>query len=128
MKIIITKATPLKVTVNGQELNRSFAEEVLLPLCVNAQGDNDAAIVNVAKAFDGAGLNLLGSPKAVRLFTQFKIQEHESNTRREAEAQAHAERCAQPTREEIAKKQAEREDKAAAIRAHGQQMRATRGR
>lgn len=64
MNIEITAVTQAKVTINGQALAREYAESILLPLMVAAQGKNSPAILKVAQAFATAGLSLKAVPAA----------------------------------------------------------------
>lgn len=126
MNIIITAVTPESVTINGQELARGYAESILLPLMVAAQGQNHAAIIKVAEAFDTAGLALEAAPEASRIYRSHKITKQAERERLLAEARANAERCREPSRQEIAEQIAKREQMAREIREHGERLRAAR--
>lgn len=128
MNITITAVTPAKATINGQPLAREYAEGVLLPLLVAAQGKDHANIQKMAQAFATAGLSLQASPEAVRVYRDHLAEQAQLEARQRAEAQAHAERCHIPTPKEIAERKAERERKAQAIRDHGATVRAQLGR
>lgn len=128
MKITVSNVTPETVSIHGQTLAREYAELVLLPLLVAAEGQNHPAIVKVAEAFATAGLSLEGSPEASRLYRSHKHQQRVEQERLKAEAEAHARRCHVPTPQEIAQQIAERERKAREIREHGERLRAARGR
>lgn len=128
MNIIITAVTPAKATINGQPLAREYAEAVLLPLLVAAQGKDQSGVLKVAQAFASAGLSLQASPVAVRVYWDHLAEQAQLEARRLAESQAHAARCHIPTPKEIAERKAERERKAQAIRDHGAQVRSQLGR
>lgn len=128
MKITVSCVTPENVTINGQELARSYAESILLPLMVAAQGQNHAAIIKVAEAFDTAGLTLEGVPEVSRIYQGHKVQKQAERERLLAESRANAERCREPSRQEIAEQIAKREQMAREIREHGERLRAARGR
>lgn len=127
MNITITAVTPAKATINGQPLAREYAEGVLLPLLVAAQGKDHANIQKMAQAFATAGLSLQASPEAVRVYRDHLAEQAQLAARQRAEAQAHAERCHIPTPKEIAERKAERERKAQAIRDHGARIRSQLG-
>lgn len=127
MNITITAVTPTKATINGQPLVREYAEGVLLPLLVAAQGRDHAGVFKVAKAFALAGLSLEASPVASRVYRGHLAEQAQLEARQHAESQAHAERCHVPTPQEIAEKKAERERKAQAIRDHGARLRSQLG-
>jgi hypothetical protein len=128
MNIIITAVTPAKVTLNGQALAREYAETILLPLLVAAQGQNEASVIKVAEAFASAGLSLSGAPVAFRVYKEHLTERAAFEARQRAEAKANAARCRVPTPKEIAESRAKRERDAAAIRAHGAAIRAANGR
>lgn len=128
MSITITAVTPTKATINGQLLAREYAEGVLLPLLVAAQGKDQSGVLKVAQAFASAGLSLQASPMAVRVYRDHVAEQAQLEARQRAEAQAHASRCHIPTPKEIAERKAERERKAQAIRDHGAQIRSQLGR
>ncbi len=128
MNIAITAVTPQSVTINGQELAREYVETVLLGLLVASAGENHAGIVKVAEAFALAGLSLEAHPKASRLYDGHRIEKQREKERLEAEVRAHAERCREPSRQEIAEYRAEKERRAREIREHGARLRAARGR
>jgi hypothetical protein len=128
MNIIITAVTPAKATINGQPLAREYAEGVLLPLLVAAQGKDHAGILKMAQAFTTAGLSVKGSPMAMRIYRDHLTEQAQLEARRLAEAQEHAERCRVPTPQEIAEKKAARIAEAARIREQGAAIRAQLGR
>lgn len=123
----ITAVTPETVCIHGQTLAREYAETVLLGLLVASEGENHAGIVKVAEAFVEAGLSLEAHPKASRLFAAHVLEKQREKERLEAEARAHAERCREPSRQEIAEYRAEKERRAREIREHGARLRAARG-
>lgn len=127
MKITVSNVTPETVSIHGQTLAREYAELVLLPLLVAAEGQNHPAIVKVAEAFATAGLSLEGSPEASRVYRLHQNQQRAERERLQAEAKAHAERCRVKTADEIAQEIAERERKAREVREHGARLRAANG-
>jgi len=128
MNIAITAVTPESVTLNGQELARGYAESILLPLLVASQGQNHSGIIKVAEAFDTAGLALDAVPEASRIYRSHTITKQAERERLLAEARANAERCREPSPQEIAEYRAEKERRAREIREHGARLRAARGR
>ncbi|MBU3054953.1 hypothetical protein [Pseudomonas indica] len=128
MNITITAVTPTKATINGQPLAREYAEGVLLPLLIAAQGKDHAGIFKVAQAFAIASLPLGASPIAARVYREHLAEQAQLEARQRAEAQAHAERCRVPSPQEIAENKAKRERQAQAIREHGERLRAQLGR
>ncbi|RMH97543.1 hypothetical protein [Stutzerimonas nitrititolerans] len=126
--INITAVTPETVCIHGQTLAREYAETVLLGLLIASEGENHAGIVKVAEAFTGAGLSLEAHPKASRLYAGHVHEKQREKERLEAEARAHAERCREPSRQEIAEYHAEKARRAREIREHGARLRAARGR
>lgn len=122
MNINVSNVTDTKATVCGQEVTREYAENILLPMLVSTAKSNQSAIV---KAFDEAGLSIKAAPDAAREYALEKRREAEERARMLAEANAHAERLRVPTAREIAQAKADREARAAAIREHGERIRAT---
>lgn len=121
MNINVSNVTDTQATVCGQEVTREYAENILLPMLVSTAKSKQGAIV---KAFDEAGLSITAVPDAAREYALEKRKEAEERARMLAEAAAHAERCRVPTEREIAQAKADREARAAAIREHGQRIRA----
>lgn len=121
MNINVSNVTDTKATVCGQEVTREYAENILLPMLVSTAKSNRSAIV---KAFDEAGLSIKAAPEAAREYALEKRREAEERARMLAEANAHAERLRVPTAREIAQARADREARAAAIREHGERIRA----
>ncbi|RFF62194.1 hypothetical protein D0A22_15755 [Stutzerimonas stutzeri] len=126
MNINITAVTPETANVNGQELARSYVESILLPLMVASKGQNHAAIIKVAQAFDNAGLSLEAIPEASRVYRGHLLEQQREKERLQAEARANAERCREPSRQEIAEYHAEKERKAREIREHFARVRTQR--
>ncbi|MBK59836.1 hypothetical protein N8H22_04935 [Stutzerimonas stutzeri] len=126
MNINITAVTPETANVNGQELARSYVESILLPLMVASKGQNHAAIIKVAQAFDNAGLSLEAIPEASRIYRGHLLEQQREKERLQAEARANAERCREPSRQEIAEYHAEKERKAREIREHFARVRTQR--
>lgn len=128
MNINITDVTPEAANVNGQEIARSYVETILLPLMVASKGQNRAAIIKVVQAFDNAGLSLEAIPEATRIYRGHLIEKQREAERLQAEARANAERCREPSRQEIAEYHAEKERRAREIREAGARIRAANGR
>lgn len=126
MSIIITAVTPNTVEIHGQTLAREYAELVLLPLMVASKGQNHAGVIPVIQAFNTAGLSLEGVPEAAQIYKAHQIEQQRERDQRAAEAAAHAERCSEPSAKEIAEYHAEKQRRAAEIRAHGAAIRAAR--
>ncbi len=126
MNINITAVTPETANVNGQELARSYAESILLPLMVASKGQNHAAVIKVVQAFDTAGLSLEATPEASRIYRGHLLEQQREKERLQAEARANAERCREPSRQEIAEYHAEKERKAREIREHFARVRTQR--
>lgn len=124
MKITITKVLKNEVTVSGQPLNREYVEGVMLPLLMAQCGKNNGAKFNVIKAFDEAGLSLKAIQEDALTYFETKRREAEKKAREQAEAEAHAARFRVPTDREWAQAKADREARAAAIREHGDRVRA----
>ncbi|WP_150547297.1 hypothetical protein [Pseudomonas marincola] len=124
MNVEIT--TPLKneVTISGQKLSREYAENILLPMLVAQCQTAKAKQFEIVKIFSEAGLSLSAIPDVAREFRQDQAEKAAERLRRQAEAQAHAERCRVATPRELAELKAQREARAAAIREHGEQVRA----
>lgn len=124
MKLNIENVTDSSVTVNAQPLARPYVEEVLFPLMVATQGQNETKVVHIAEAFDAAGLSLAAAPSALRTLREYQQEQRIREEKARQEAAWHEERCRIPTLEEIAQKRAERASRDAAIRAHGERIRA----
>lgn len=127
MKININAVTPNTVDINGQTLAREYVEQVLLPLLVASKGENHSGIIQVIQAFAEADLSLEAVPHASRIYQGHLYQQSQEKARLAAEAAANAERCREPSAQELAEYHAEKERRAAAIRAHGAAIRAARG-
>ncbi|EKT4529852.1 hypothetical protein [Pseudomonas asiatica] len=124
MKITITKVLKNEVTVSGQPLNREYVEGVMLPLLMAQCGKNNGAKFNVIKAFDEAGLSLKAIQEDALTYFEAKREEADRKAREQREADEHAERLREWSPREIAQAKAKREAKAAAIREHGERVRA----
>lgn len=124
MQITITKVLKNEVTVSGQVLNREYVENVMLPLLMAQCGRNNGAKFGVIKAFEEAGLSLKAIQDDALTYFETKRQEVERKAREQREANERAERLREPTPRELAQAKADKEAKAAAIRAHGARMRA----
>ncbi|HDS1691926.1 TPA: hypothetical protein QEM72_002420 [Pseudomonas putida] len=126
MKITITKVLKNEVTVSGQTLNREYVENIMLPMLVAQCGTVKGQQFEIVKAFDEAGLSLQAIPVVAREYRQHQYEDAQEKARKQAEANAHAERCRVPTDREIAQAKHDREARAAAIKAHGQKILAAR--
>ena len=128
MNITITKVLKNEVTVSGQTLNREYVENVMLPLLMAQCGRNNGAKFGVIKAFDEAGLSLKAiSEDAVTYFETKRVQKAERE-KLQREADERAERLREPTPRELAQAKADKEERAAAHRAHAQKILAARSR
>ncbi|MFJ2323308.1 hypothetical protein [Pseudomonas sp. NPDC087817] len=128
MNITITKVLKNEVTVSGQTLNREYVENVMLPLLMAQCGRNNGAKFGVIKAFDEAGLSLKAIQEdAVTYFETKRVQKAERE-KLQREADERAERLREPTPRELAQAKADREERAAAHRAHAQKILAARSR
>lgn len=124
MKINITKVLKNEVTISGQTLNREYVENIMLPMLVAQCGAVKGRQFEVAKAFDEAGLSLAAIPDVAREYRQDKYAKATERARLQAEADANAERCRQWSPRELAQAKADRAAQAAAIREHGERIRA----
>lgn len=124
----ITKVLKNEVTVSGQTLNREYVENVMLPLLMAQCGRNNGAKFGVIKAFDEAGLSLKAiSEDALTYFETKRVQKAERE-KLQREADERAERLREPTPRELAQAKADKEERAAAHRAHAQKILAARSR
>lgn len=124
----ITKVLKNEVTVSGQTLNREYVENVMLPLLMAQCGRNNGAKFGVIKAFDEAGLSLKAIQEdAVTYFETKRVQKAERE-KLQREADERAERLREPTPRELAQAKADKEERAAAHRAHAQKILAARSR
>lgn len=124
MKITITKVLKNEVTVSGQTLNREYVENIMLPMLIAQCGTVKGQQFEIVKAFDEAGLSLQAIPVVAREYRQHLYQEAQEKAQREAEARWHQERCRVPTDREMAQAKADRDARNAAIREHGERIRA----
>ncbi|MNJ21071.1 hypothetical protein D3C77_154160 [compost metagenome] len=124
MKITITKVLKNEVTVSGQTLSREYVEAIMLPVLVAQCGTVRGRQFEIVKAFDEAGLSLAAIPDVAREYAIEKAEKARERLRQQAEASAHAERLREATPRELAQAKAEREARAAAIREHGERVRA----
>ena len=128
MNITITKVLKNEVTVSGQTLSREYVENVMLPLLMAQCGRNNGAKFGVVKAFDEAGLSLKAiSEDALTYFETKRVQKAERE-KLQREADERAERLREPTPRELAQAKADKEERAAAHRAHAQKILAARSR
>ncbi|MCO2186077.1 hypothetical protein FA385_17395 [Pseudomonas aeruginosa] len=128
MNITITKVLKNEVTVSGQTLSREYVENVMLPLLMAQCGRNNGAKFGVVKAFDEAGLSLKAIQEDALTYFETKRQEVERKAREQREANERAERFREPTPRELAQAKADKEERAAAHRAHAQKILAARSR
>ena len=128
MNITITKVLKNEVTVSGQPHAREYVENVMLPLLVAQCGTVKGRQFEIVKAFDEAGLSLQAIPDVAREYRQDQYQKAQEQARRQAEANAHAERCREWSPRELAQLKADREARAAAISAHAQKILGARSR
>jgi hypothetical protein len=124
MKITITKVLKNEVTVSGQTLSREYVENIMLPMLVAQCATVQARKFEIIKAFAEAGLSLSAVPEVAREYATDKAEQTRERLRQQAEANAHAERCSVSTPRELAQVKAKREERAAAIRAQGERIRA----
>jgi len=124
MKITITKVLKNEVTVSGQTLNREYVENIMLPVLVAQCGTVKGQQFEIVKTFDEAGLSLQAIPDVAREYRQDQYQKAQEKARKQAEADAHAARCRVPTDREWAQAKADKTARDAAIREHGERIRA----
>lgn len=125
MKITITKVLKNEVTICSQILSREYVENILLPMLVAQCGTVKGQQFEIVKAFDEAGLSLQAIPVVAREYRQHLYEDAQEKARKQAEADAHAARCRVPTDREWAQVKAERAERAAAIRAQAERVRAS---
>lgn len=126
MNITITNVLKDEVTVSGQTLGREYVENVMLPMLMAQCGRNNGAKFGVIKAFDDAGLSLKTIQEDAQVYFMTKRQEAAQKAREQQEANERAERLREWSPRELAQAKADKEERAAAIRAHGQQIMAAR--
>lgn len=128
MQINITNVLKDEVTVSGQTLRREYVENIMLPMLVAQCATVQSRKLEIVKAFAEAGLSLDAVPEAAREYAIDKSEKARLRLRQQAEADAHAERCRVATPRELAQAKADREERAAAHRAHAQKILAARSR
>ena len=128
MQITITNVLKDEVTVSGQPLRREYVENIMLPMLVAQCATVQSRKLEIVKAFAEAGLSLDAVPEAAREYAVDKSEKARLRLRQLAEADAHAERCHVATPRELAQVKADREERAAAHRAHAQKILAARSR
>ncbi|WP_338724924.1 hypothetical protein [Pseudomonas juntendi] len=128
MNITITKVLKNEVTVSGQTLNREYVENVMLPLLMAQCGRNNGAKFGVIKAFDEAGLSLKAIQEDALTYFETKRAQKAEREKLQREADERAERLREPTPRELAQAKADKEERAAAHRAHAQKILAARSR
>lgn len=126
MQISITKVLKDEVTVCGQTQTREYVESIMLPMLVAQCGTVRARQFEIVRAFEEAGLSLAAVPDVAREYASDKVAKAREKARRQAEADAHAERLREWTPRELAQAKADREARAAAIREHGAKILAAR--
>ncbi|MBH3426509.1 DUF6971 family protein [Pseudomonas alkylphenolica] len=124
MQITITKVLKNEVTVSGQTLSREYVEAIMLPVLIAQCGTVRGRQFEIVKAFDEAGLSLAAIPEVAREYAIDKAEKARERLRQQAEANAHAERLREATPRELAQAKADKEARAAAIREHGERVRA----
>lgn len=120
----ITKVLKNEVTICGQTQTREYVENIMLPMLVAQCGTVKGRQFEIVKTFDEAGLSLQAIPDVAREYRQDQYQKAQEKARKQAEADAHAERCREHTPREIAQAKHDREARAAAIREHSARVRA----
>ncbi|MFL1514043.1 hypothetical protein [Pseudomonas prosekii] len=128
MQINITNVLKDEVTVSGQTLRREYVENIMLPMLVAQCATVQSRKLEIVKVFAEAGLSLDAVPEAAREYAVDKSEKARLRLRQQAEADAHAERCHVATPRELAQVKADREERAAAHRAHAQKILAARSR
>ena len=128
MNITITNVLKNEVTVSGQTLNREYVENVMLPLLMAQCGRNNGAKFGVIKAFDEAGLSLKAIQEDALTYFETKRAQKAEREKLQREADERAERLREPTPRELAQAKADKEERAAAHRAHAQKILAARSR
>ncbi|AMT87647.1 hypothetical protein ACTXN4_13425 [Pseudomonas helleri] len=128
MNITITKVLKNEVTVSGQTLSREYVENVMLPLLMAQCGRNNGAKFGVIKAFDEAGLSLKAIQEDALTYFETKRAQKAEREKLQREADERAERLREPTPRELAQAKADKEERAAAHRAHAQKILAARSR
>lgn len=128
MQINITNVLKDEVTVSGQTLRREYVENIMLPMLVAQCATVQSRKLEIVKVFAEAGLSLDAVPEAAREYAIDKSEKARLRLRQQAEANAHAERCRVATPRELAQAKADREERAAAHRAHAQKILAARSR
>ena len=124
MQINITNVLKDEVTISGQIMKREYVENIMLPVLIGQCGTVRGRQFEIVKAFDEAGLSLAAIPEVAREYRQDQHAKATERARQQAEADAHAERLREATPRELAQAKAEREATAAAIREHGNRVRA----
>lgn len=64
MNLNIQNVTPETVEIQGQSVNRAYAEGVMLTMLVATAGKNEPTIASIGRQYAEAGLSLEGSPAA----------------------------------------------------------------
>ncbi|WP_130906689.1 hypothetical protein [Pseudomonas sp. Sample_16] len=128
MQINITNVLKDEVTVSGQTLSREYVENIMLPMLVAQCGTVLGRKFEIVKAFDEANLSLSAIPDVAREYRQDQHAKAAERARQQREANAHAERLREATPRELAQAKADREERAAAHRAHAQKILASRSR
>jgi len=128
MNITITKVLKNEVTVSGQTLSREYVENVMLPLLMAQCGRNNGAKFGVIKAFDEAGLSLKAIQEDALTYFETKRAQKAEREKLQREADERAERLREPPPRDLAQAKADKEERAAAHRAHAQKILAARSR
>lgn len=128
MQFNITNVLKDEVTVSGQAMSREYVENIMLPMLIAQCATVQSRKLEIVKVFAEAGLSLDAVPEAAREYAIDKSEKARLRLRQQAEANAHAERCRVATPRELAQAKADREERAAAHRAHAQKILAARSR
>lgn len=124
MNITITKVLKDEVTVSGQPLKREYVENVLLPSLMAQCGRNNGSKFSVIQAFDDAGLSLKAIQEDAHVYFMTKRQQKDDQEKAQREANERAECLREWSPRELAQAKADKEARAAAIREHGERVRA----
>lgn len=121
--------TDKTLTIQGQTVTKAYAEGVMLAGLLAAVGKNHGAITSIIKQFMEAGLSTSAFPDQTSVARQEIHEAAQREAARQRDAKFHADRFASyapPTRLEVARAREAKEKRAAAIREHGNNIRAAR--
>lgn len=130
MNLNIQNVTPETVEIQGQSVNRAYAEGVMLTMLVATAGKNEPNIASIGRQYAEAGLSLEGSPAAYAAYIRADKAAALERTKQEAAAKAHADRFASynPTALEVARSAAARRARDEKYRSMGAAIRSANGR